>query len=124
MEKGQAETAVFASVKVTRRDIFPALKDALSVRLEGCNSKQWRQIMQALASLPRLEALSILNCPIGNDNFQPILSSRSITSLRIGTQSPDILDHCGLHEEGVRSLAKLKELKSLAIGTSCLLICS
>lgn len=69
----------------------------------------------ALASMPQLQTLTLLHCDAGDILCQELSKSKSLLHLRTGTYLPDA-ENCGVTEEGVMQITKIKQLKELALG--------
>ena len=109
------QPVVISHQPITVAAILPAHQHATSITLEHCTSRSWKQIGKALASLPQLQTLSLLHCNTGNDLYQELSKNKSLLRLRSGTCLFNA-EHCGITEEGVKEIAKIRQLEELVLG--------
>ena len=64
-----------------------------------------------------MQALSLLHCDAGDAVCQELYKSKFLLRLRSGTCVFKV-ERCGITEEGVKHIAKIKQLEELVLGKS------
>ena len=79
------QPVIFNSQCITVETLLTAHQHATSITLELCTSTSWYNIGKALASLKRLQTLTLVHCNIDDVICQELPKSKSLLQLRSGT---------------------------------------